>query len=397
MSSPTVPTVAHVTTVDVTLRFLLFNQMKAAQQAGFQVAAVSRPGPWTAELEREGIRHFPIAALGRRWDPLGDLRALAALTALFRRERFDLVHTHAPKTGVLGRIAARLAGTPGIVNTVHGLYGTEPGRPARRWFYLTLERLAASGSGFELCQSREDLDLLRQLRILQPARSAYLGNGVDLRRFDPAAIPDAALGALRRALDLPPGAVVVGTVGRLVLEKGLAEFLAAAGSVLRARRQVRVIVAGPPDDSKADALPAALIHRAEAAGVRFLGLRTDMPALYRLIDVFVLASHREGFPRSAIEAAAMGRPLILTDIRGCREVVTPEREGMLVPVRDPDVLAAAITRLVDDASLRARFGAAARRRALAEFDEARIIARVLDTYRLVLNGTYGHRAPAHNS
>ncbi|MGH2454483.1 MAG: glycosyltransferase, partial [bacterium] len=284
-------TVAHVATVDVTLRFLLFSQMKAAQRAGFQVAAVSSPGPWTADLEREGIRHFPIAALGRRWDPLADLRALGELTRLFRRERFDVVHTHAPKTGVLGRIAARLASTPGIVNTVHGLYGIEPDRPVRRWFYLSLERVAASGSDFELCQSREDLELLKRLRIVRPDRFAYLGNGVDLRRFDRAAVPDEAVQALRRDLDILPGAVVVGTVGRLVLEKGYAEFLDAAERVLRARPQVRMIVVGPADERKKDALPPALIRRAEAAGVRFLGMRTDMPALYRLMDLFVLASH----------------------------------------------------------------------------------------------------------
>ncbi|MGH2453805.1 MAG: glycosyltransferase, partial [bacterium] len=141
---------------------------------------------------------------------------------------------------------------------------------------------------------------------------------------------------------------------------------------------------------KKDALPPALIRRAEAAGVRFLGMRTDMPALYRLMDLFVLASHREGFPRAAIEAAAMGCALILTDIRGCREVVAHGSEGLLVPVRNPDALAEAIIRLVDDPTLRARFGAAARRKALAEFDEARVIARVLDTYRLVLNGIDGH-------
>ncbi len=383
---------AHVATVDVTLRFLLLSQMKAAQRAGFEVAAVSSPGPWTADLEREGIRHYALPALGRHWDPLGDLRALAALTRLFRREQFALVHTHAPKTGVLGRLAAGIAGTPAVVNTVHGLYGIDPERPARRWFYLSLERLAARGSDFELCQSREDLDLLTRLRIVRPERSAYLGNGVDLERFTPASVRPEDAAALRRELGVPADAPVVGTVGRLVLEKGYREFLTAAEAILRLRPHVRVLVVGPPDAGKADALPEEMIEQARRRGVLFVGMRQDMPELYRLMDVFVLASYREGFPRSAIEAAAMGRPLVLTDIRGCREVVTDGVTGLLVPVRDAGALAAAVLRLLDDAALARRLGAAARARALAEFDEARVIARVLDTYRLILNGRDGATA-----
>jgi glycosyltransferase involved in cell wall biosynthesis len=139
-------------------------------------------------------------------------------------------------------------------------------------------------------------------------------------------------------------------------------------------------VVGPADPDKADAVPAADIRDAEAAGITFLGLRHDVERLYSAVDVYVLASLREGFPRSAMEAAASGLPVVATDIRGCREVVEDGVTGRLVPVRDPAALGSAIAGLVGDADLRRRMGAAGRRKALAEFDQQRVIDRTLDVY-----------------
>src|SRR2546428_10707720 len=190
--------IAHLTTIDATLRFLLLDQLKALQRQGYTVAGVSARGPWVGDLQREGIDHYAVPGLSRRWDPLADLRVIVDLARLFRREGFTIVHTHAPKTGVLGRLAARLAGVPIVLNTVHGLYGIDPGHPVRRWFFLILERLAARSSNFELCQSREDLELLLRLRIVVPDRAAYLGNGVNMSYFDPGKLEPSALERLRK-------------------------------------------------------------------------------------------------------------------------------------------------------------------------------------------------------
>jgi glycosyltransferase involved in cell wall biosynthesis len=374
------PTVAHITTADITLRYLLINQLRALRREGYAVAGVSSPGATTPDLTQEGITHYAVSSLNRSWNPLTDVRALIDLWRLCRRERFTIVHTHAPKTGVLGRIAARLAGVPIVVNTVHGLYGIDRG-PRARWFFLTLERLAARASDHEFCQSGEDLDLLRRLGIVDPARSSYLGNGVNLEYFDPSAIDPAALARTRAEAGLPPEGLIVGTVGRLVVEKGYREFIQAAARVRQSLPGVTFIAVGPADGSKSDALPPDEVKRAEEHGIRFLGMRTDMRELYGLMDLFVLASYREGFPRSAIEAAAMCKPLVLTDIRGCREVVTHGRNGLLVPPRQVTPLADAITGLLGDEERRRRFGHESRARALAEFDERRVINEVLSVYR----------------
>ncbi len=376
---------AHVTTVDLSLRFLLFGQMQAFGARGFRVVGVSAPGPWVVELEREGIAHVPVPALRRQWAPAADIRALLQLLKAFRRLRPTIVHTHTPKAGVLGRIAARVAGVPIVVNTIHGFHVGHGW--VQRHVSLWAERLAARCSDFELCQSREDLDALRAMGVLSAERSVYLGNGVDLRTFDPSAADRVRA---RRRLGIPPDAVVVGTVGRLVWEKGYREIFALAEALARRCPPPVVLVVGPRETEKADAVPDTLLDDLARRGmVRFLGMRTDMPDLYSAMDVFVLASYREGFPRAAVEAAAMGLPLVLTDIRGCREVVHHGVNGFLVPPGDPAALCARVEQLVADPALRAAFGQESRRRAVEEFDEQRVIDVTLMVYRRLLKEKVG--------
>ena len=372
--------VAHLTTTDLTLRYLLLGQLRRLAAEGHEVTGISAPGPHAAALQAEGIRHLPWRNATRSWDPAADVRALAELVALLRRERFDLVHTHNPKPGVLGRVAARLAGVPLVVNTVHGLYATPEDRLRRRAAVLGLEWLAGRCSDLELYQSEEDLRWAGRLRLARKGRSHLLGNGTDLGRFDPALVPPERVAALRRELGLPDDALVVGAVGRLVAEKGYRELFAAAHTVRRADPRVRFLAVGAPDLDKADAIGQDELARA-AQDVLVTGWRDDVRDLLAVMDVFVLASWREGMPRSAIEAAAMGRALVLTDIRGCREVARHDREALLVPPRDPGALAGAISRLAADPALRHRLATAARTRALERFSEAQVAERVVEHYR----------------
>jgi glycosyltransferase involved in cell wall biosynthesis/ribosomal protein S18 acetylase RimI-like enzyme len=384
--------VAHLTTTDLTLRYLLLGQLRRLAAEGHEVTGISAPGPHAAALEAAGIRFLPWRNATRSWNPVADVRALAELVALLRRERFDLVHTHNPKPGVLGRVAARLAGVPLVVNTVHGLYATPEDRLRKRAAVLGLEWLAGRCSDLELYQSEEDLGWARRLRLARKGRSHLLGNGTDLGHFDPALVPPERVAALRRELGLPADALVVGAVGRLVAEKGYRELFAAARAVRQADPRLRFVAVGAPDLDKADAIGQAELARA-AEDVLVTGWRDDVRDLLAVMDVFVLASWREGMPRSAIEAAAMGRALVLTDIRGCREVARADREALLVPPRDPDALAAAISRLAADPALRRRLATAARRRALERFGEAQVAERVVDHYRRLAGTPVGGGDP----
>ena len=172
--------------------------------------------------------------------------------------------------------------------------------------------------------------------------------------------------------------VVIGMVGRLVAEKGLPELVDA---IAQLDRDVRVVVVGPEDPDKGDSLDTEVIEKATELDFQFLGMRDDLQDLYGAFDIFVLPSHREGFPRAAMEAAASGLPLVLTDIRGCRQVVSDGVNGYLVSVRDPVSLASALRRLVDDPLLRRRMGEESVAKARVEFDEGRVVQIVMDTYR----------------
>ena len=373
------PLLLHVTTTDMSLALLLGPQLEAFAAAGYEVLGASAPGPFVAELEARGIRHLPLRHATRAMAPHRDLAALAELHRLFRRLRPDVVHTHNPKPGVYGRIAARAAGVPAIVNTVHGLYAVAEDRPSKRAVVYGLERLAARCSHAELVQNPEDLDVLARVGV-SPAKLQLLGNGVDLGRFDRSRVPAARVAALRREVGAGPDDVVCTLVGRLVAEKGYPEALQAASLLAGRVPELRVVVVGPHDPDKPDALGAAELDRARQAGVRFLGFRADMEDVYAASDLFVLASHREGFPRAAMEAAAMELPVVATDIRGCRQVVDHGRTGLLVPVRDAGALAGAIAELAGDARRRVALGAAGRDKARREFDQARVIGTTLETY-----------------
>jgi glycosyltransferase involved in cell wall biosynthesis len=374
------PRLVHVTTTDMSLDWLLGPQLEAFRDAGYDVAGASAPGPHVAALEARGIRHLPLAHATRAMAPHRDVQALGELYRLFRACAPDIVHTHNPKPGVYGRLAARAARVPVVVNTVHGLYALPDDPLAKRAFVYSLERVAVTCSDAELLQNVEDLPVLERLRV--PAHKLHvLGNGIDLSHFDPSRRDAAHRDKVRAELGLAPSDVVVGAVGRLVEEKGYVELLGAFARVRAEHPEAVLVIVGPSDPSKADALSPEVIAVAEREhGVRFLGARDDVVDLYAAMDIYVLASHREGFPRSAMEAAAMGLPLVVTDIRGCRQVVDHGVTGTLVPLGDVGALADALRELVADADLRSRLGAGGQAKARREFDQQRLIDITLDVY-----------------
>jgi glycosyltransferase involved in cell wall biosynthesis len=374
------PRLVHVTTTDMSLDWLLGPQLEAFAEAGFEVLAASAPGPHVPAIEARGVRHIPLAHATRAMAPGQDLLALRELYDAFRRERPTIVHTHNPKPGLYGRLAARAAGVPVVVNTVHGLYALPDDPLPKRAVVYTLERLASSCSDAELLQNPEDLPVLENLGV--PASKLHvLGNGIDLDRFDPDVVDAAAVERARGAMGAGSDEVVVGAVGRLVREKGYLELFEAFRIARSRCPTLRLVVVGPSDPDKADAISAAEIARAEADGVVFLGHRDDVEPLYAAMDVYVLASHREGFPRSAMEAAAMALPIVATDIRGCRQVVDHGRSGLLTPLGDVDRLAEALALLAGDVDRRAAMARAARRKARREFDQQRVIDVTLAVYR----------------
>jgi len=373
-----------VTTVDLSLRYLLLNQLQRIRDEGYDVVAISADGPDVAAVEAHGIPHFAVP-MTRRFTPLADLRALIELAALMRREQFDVVHTHTPKAGLLGQLAARISGVPVVVNTLHGFYFHEGTKPLPRRFYVWMERIAAKCSDSILSQNREDITTAIEERIAPRELLKWLGNGIDIGRFDRRRLSEERLSALRDELGLRRGAPVVGFVGRLVREKGILDLLEATALVARTIPDVQVLIVGPYDEEKPDAIRPDVAERYGLTDrCRFLGMRHDMPELYALMDVLVLPSYREGFPRAPMEASAMGIPTVVSDIRGCREAVEQGVNGLLFPVGNVKALAQALTELLADDERRRTMGVAGRAIAEERFDEQKVFERVLMEYERLL-------------
>jgi len=371
--------VAHIAASDGTLSQLLLNQLVGFRDAGYSVAGISARGPHVNDLDAAGVRFFEIP-VSRTLTILGDLRALFALYRVLRRERFDIIHTHTPKGGLLGQYAALLAGVPLRVHTIHGLYFPGFMRPEQRWLYVLLERITLAFSHYNFSQNPEDIPVAIEERISHPDRLEQIGNGISMARFDPSRISAVERARLRAELGVGESELLVGMVGRLVEEKGCLDAFEAVRRVKARVPNARFVFVGAFED-KPDAIGAgALVDHDIADVAQFLGHRRDVDRVYAALDVFMLPSHREGFPRSVMEAAAMGKPCIVTDVRGCRQTVDHEVTGLIVPARDPDALADALVRLLESPADRARMGAAARDKAVREFDETRIIQMILDAY-----------------
>ncbi len=357
---------AHLTTVDMSLALLLATELDEDLRAGHEVLGISAPGKYVERVEALGVRHVPIRNFTRSWSLMSDLRAFVELLRSIRRLKLDVLHTHTPKAGVMGRIAGRLAGVPVVVNTCHGLWAKPDDPLLKRILVYGAEAFAMRFSDFELFQNEQDAATMR--RFLKPGKWKVAGNGVNLERFTP---DPAGRARVRAEWGVGDDEIVVGTIGRRVREKGLAEFAQAAHEL--ANRGTFVWV-GPDDDT--DALTAVPHQDA----IRFVGEYTDMPAVYSALDVFVLASYREGFSRASMEAAACGKPMVITDIRGCREIGTHEEHLLLVEPRSSAALVQGIARLLDDPELRTRLGRAARHRALSNFDQREVAKISLSTY-----------------
>ncbi|GEJ56256.1 glycosyltransferase family 4 protein [Anaeromyxobacter diazotrophicus] len=370
----------HVTTVPESLLFLT-GQPGYLRGRGFEVAAVSSPGPALERFERaEGVvvHRVPMA---RAITPGRDLVALVRLVLLMRRLRPDLVDAHTPKGGLLGMLAAWLAGVPVRVYHVHGLRFLTATGLARR-LLRTTERLAAALATRVLCVSRSVAELAVAEGVAPPEKvSVLLGgsiNGIDAAGRFRAPSPEQAAAA-RAALGLPERARVLGFVGRLVREKGVVE-LWRAWTVLREELpDLRLVLVGPLEPQ--DPIPSEVV--ASLAGdprVLLAGQDWDTPRYFRAMDVLALPSYREGFPVVPLEAAAMGLPVVSTRVPGCVDAVVDGVTGTLVPARDAAALTGALRAYLADPALRRRHGEAARARVLRDFAQERLWSALHDAY-----------------
>jgi glycosyltransferase involved in cell wall biosynthesis len=380
------PILLQACAVDFTARHFLLPLMRAQRDAGFDVRLACAPGVDAPVVAAEGFQIYPIP-FRRSMNVLAHGVAYWRLGQLLRRLRPTVVHCHTPVASLVARPAARRAGVPVVIYTAHGFYFHDAMSPAKRRLHVGLERLAQRRwADWLFTQSSEDLATAIREGIAPADRAEAIGNGVDLARFARERFPEELLRHKRQDLGLEPedGPIVI-MIGRLVREKGYFELLEAFARARAGHPRARLLAIGDALPSDRDAVAEKIRARAMALGVGesviFAGLRSDVPALLALGDIFCLPSWREGMPRSLIEAMAAGLPVVATDIRGCREEVIDGQTGLLVPPRQAAPLAEALKRLLGDADLRARMGRAGRERAVQYFDEQAVIARQMVVLR----------------
>lgn len=354
------------------------------RDAGHDVVLLSPPGRYGEKLREMGFRWIPAPMVRQSLNPVREMLLVRWIRDLFERERIDLVHNFTIKCAVYGSLAARMADVPARINAVAGMgfVFTSGAAKARmlRPVVGTLLRLALDGDGARLIlQNQDDVALFLGANLVRPERIRLIpGSGVDCKRFAPESDGQQAGSTERFRVLLP---------ARLLWDKGIAEYVDAARQLRADGRAIDFLLAGTPDPGNPAAVPEETVRSWVAEGlVDWLGHVDDMPALFRSVDAVALPSYREGLPKGLIEAAASGLPLVTTDVPGCREVVTHEEDGLLVPLKDARRLAEAIARLQDDPALRHKLGMAARAKAFRLFDERSVVDRTLDVYRELATG-----------
>ncbi|QWN35851.1 glycosyltransferase family 4 protein [Cobetia sp. 4B] len=340
-------------------------------------------GPLTEGAEASGAAVIVAPDLVREINPIRDMKALWYLWKCFRREKFDVVHTHSSKTGVIGRLAARWAGVPCIVHTVHGFAFPAATSTLQRKIFHAMEWIGARCSHRVVCLHEDDARICRDELGLSDERIEIMANGIDLQKFHPLS-PEANRDALREGAGLPADRKLVMMVGRLWEQKNPACLVEAYCQLWESGDPgADLVLVGD------GALKESLEARVKLAGleshVHFLGWRTDTPELLRLCDVFVLPSRWEGMPLAILEAMGCGLPVIVSDIPGNRHLVRDAENGLLFPVENAGSLASALVELLENASLRIRLGAAGRAKVEAEHDIQQRVRNMEALYRDVLS------------
>jgi glycosyltransferase involved in cell wall biosynthesis len=304
----------------------------------------------------KGVRFIPVSALVRRIDPLKDLRALIFLMKLIRKERPVLVHTHSSKAGILGRLAARLAGVPIIVHTPHGHVFYGHFGPAASRFFLLIERVFDTITDCVIALTEGEKKDYITSSVSHPQKIHTIHSGVDVDRFKPGRTD---ITALKKQLGFNDKSLVVGTIGWLLPIKGPDVLFEAMIHIWEKKINALLVYVGKGELEHK--LKAETFSRGVEDRVIFLGWRSDIDDIIQLFDVFVLPSLNEGMGRVLVEAMAAGKPVVASDVGGIPDLVRHRRNGFLVNPGDSNGMARYIEKLLTDRQLRRQMGAQGRK------------------------------------
>jgi glycosyltransferase involved in cell wall biosynthesis len=370
---------------------VLTGRLRALRESGYRVVVISSPGDLLHKVaSREGVESLSIP-MERGIAPLSDLVSLFRLTRALYRLEPDIAEFSTPKAGLLGSLAGLLCGVPRRVYMLRGLR-LETASGLMRRVLIGTEQLAAACCHVVLCNSQSLRDEAVALHLADERKLQLLGhgssNGVDVEQFCPGP------SNLKIRLGIPADAPVVGFVGRLTRDKGVPELIRAFDALLNSVPKARLLLVGWYDESE-DALAAKLRSRIDRhPNILRTGFVTDPAPYYRVMDMMVLPTRREGFPNVVLEAAATGIPVIATLATGSRDAVVPEVTGLLVPAGYPEAITEAMLQLLANPARRRQMGEAARKWVTERFRHTRMHALTVAMFEDMLRADCEGQLPA---
>lgn len=369
---------------DLSLRIPL---IKALATNGYDVTAIGSDEAEEAKFQKHGIS-YRLYCLNRKFRLVDEIKGFLTLYNIFKHEKFIIVHAFDTKPTILARVAARLAGVPIIIGTIPGLGSlfSEDSLSNRilRQFYIFFQKVACKISDITILQNQEDRDFFVSRRITDSLKVKIIrGSGVDTKRFSSENVDLEAVEKIKKELCLNDSPII-SMITRLVRYKGIDEYLQAASLLKTKYPNINFLLVGPQDKTLA-AFSLEEVSKYSNV-VKYLGPRSDIPEILYLSDIVVLPSYyREGIPRALLEAASMGKPIITTDLPGCKEVVKDGVNGFLIPPKNPQALVEAIEKLILNEDLRKEMGVLSRKKAVEEFASDIVFKETLNLYAAFLN------------
>lgn len=378
--------VAFLSHLDVNLERFRLPLMECLREFGAEVLAVSPEGPYLRKIKEKGIKIRTYRLNRRNTNPLREVPSILDLSRIVREERPHILQTFTLKPNLLGGILKRVHNLPVVIGTVTGLGSIflEDGKllkvlnPALRWTFNSLD--------FVIFQNPDDREEFIKRGFVNETKSCVIeGAGVDIDYYSPESVDKEKVIKLRNELGLRDETVFL-FIGRFIVHKGVNEFVEAAKRLKEEGKRVRFIMVGGRDEGNPYSLKEEELEKLRRESVvEIYGFRDDVRELIALSDVFVLPSYREGLSRSVLEAQAMEKPVIATNVTGLKEIVEDGVTGILVEPKDSHSLFLAMKKFLENPELRKEMGRRGRARVKERFSVERIIKEHLELYRMLLS------------
>ena len=380
----------RITTVPLSLKVLLKGQLRFMASNGFDVKGVSSEGEELREVhENEGIAVEAIT-MSRKITPFQDLKSLWEMWNFLRKEKPQIVHTHTPKAGIIGMLAARLAGVPHRLHTVAGLPLMEATGTKRKILNF-VEKLTYSSATMVYPNSKGLYDFILQNNFTQSNKLKIIANGssngIDTVFFSPDQVTETERVTLREKLNIQPDDFVFVFVGRIVSDKGINELIKAFSELQAAENKptgIKLLLVGGLENDLDPLNPETLAEINQNKDIISVGFQQDVRSFFAIADALVFPSYREGFPNVVMQAGAMGLPSIVSDINGCNEIIIEGENGLIIPSKNVEKLKEKMLTLAKDKNLYTKLKGNSRRMIENRYEQSVVWNALLEEYEGLL-------------